>query len=302
MTGHLAANPAWTTSLRAGLSSSPGGSPVARLILSALLAAAAICAVPARAGGPAMAATTALPPELAAGAVVDEGYRAEFALCDAQNQFHGASFERDLGCRSDPNRAEALLRLPGGVIAYVSKLAVDLDGSPFACGPDRGHSDQCPTSLMLINAKGVETPLDADRVPYVVIPDAGPDPYRGEFTRLTGVRVGDLGVVIKDGRVVPVIVGDTGPYNKIGEGSLALHRALGRELCTDRDAGGVCRHVVDGMTSIDDGVTTILFPGSRRGDLTPNNVEAVVRAEGLRLWNDYRQSLRARADAGGPGR
>lgn len=240
-------------------------------------------------------------PELAAGVAVDEGYRAQFDLCDTQNQFHGESFERGRGCRGDPNRAEALVRLPGGPIAYVSKLAVDLDGSPFACGPDHQRSDQCPTSLMLEGADGAETPLDADRVPYVVIPAAGPDPYRGEFSRLTGVRVGDFGVVIKDGTVVPVIVGDTGPYNKLGEGSLALHRALGRELCTDRDQGGVCRHVVDDMTSIDDGVTTILFPRSRRDDLTPQNVEAVVKAEGLRLWNDYRRRVRALAGAAAGG-
>jgi hypothetical protein len=134
----------------------------------------------------------------------------------------------------------------------------------------------------------------------VVIPAAGPDPYRGEFTRLTGVGVGDFGVVIKDGIVAAVIVGDTGPYNKLGEGSLALHRALGRELCTDRDAEGVCRHVLDNMTSIDDGVTTILFPGSRRDDLTPANVEAVVKSEGLRLWNDYRRRVRPLAGGAGP--
>jgi hypothetical protein len=273
---------------------------MARLVLPLLFAAAAICAAaPARAEGPARTAVLALAPELAAGVDVDEDYRAQFDLCDTQNEFRGQSFERG-GCRGDPNRAEALLRLPGGVIAFVSKLAVDLDGSPFACGPDHQRSDQCPTSLMLADANGVETPLDADRVPYVVIPAAGPDPYRGEFSRLTGVEVGDFGVVIKDGTVAPVIVGDTGPYNKLGEGSLALHRALGRELCTDRDSGGVCRHVVDNMTSIDDGVTTILFPGSRRDDLTPENVEAVVKSEGLKLWNDYRRRMRALAGAEAP--
>jgi hypothetical protein len=265
---------------------------MARLVLPLALAAAAICAAPARA--------VTLLPELAAGVEVDEGYRAQFDLCDTQNQFHGESFERGRGCRGDPNRAEALLRLPGGPIAFVSKLAVDLDGSPFACGPDHQRSDQCPTSLMLSDGQGAEVPLDADRVPYVVIPAAGPDPYRGEFTRLTGVGVGDFGVVIKDGIVAAVIVGDTGPYNKLGEGSLALHRALGRELCTDRDAEGVCRHVLDNMTSIDDGVTTILFPGSRRDDLTPANVEAVVKSEGLRLWNDYRRRVRPLAGGAGP--
>jgi hypothetical protein len=273
---------------------------MARLVLPLLLAAAATCATSARAEDAGRAAALALLPELAAGVDVDEAYRAQFDLCDAQNQFRGESFERGFGCRGDPNRAQALLRLPGGAIAYVSKLAVDLDGSPFACGPDHQRSDQCPTSLMLNDRAGAEVPLDADRVPYVVIPAAGPGPYRGEFSRLTGVRVGDLGVVVRDGVVVPVIVGDTGPYNKLGEGSLALHRALGRELCTDRDPGGVCRHVVDDMTSIDDGVTTILFPGSRPDGLTPDNVEAVVKAQGLKLWNDYRRRMRAVAGGEGP--
>ncbi len=236
----------------------------------------------------------ALPPELAAGVDVDEAYRAQFDLCDAQNEFEGQTFQRWGGCRGDPNRAVLLRRLPGGPIAYVSKLAVDLDGSPFACGPNHQRSDQCPTSLMLADPRGERTPLDADRVPYVVIPS------RGEFSRLTGVGVGDFGVVIKDGVVAPVIVGDTGPPNKLGEGSLALHRALGRELCAQRDDGGVCVNVPDDITSIEDGVTTILFPGSARSDLTPGNVEAVARSEGLRLWKGYQRSRSARADATRP--
>jgi hypothetical protein len=275
---------------------------MARPVLPLLLAAAACAAsaLPASVRAEGGATAPLLPPELAAGVEVDEGYRAQFDLCDSQNEFRGERFERGRGCRGDPNRAQALLRLPGGAIAYVSKLAVDLDGSPFACGPDRQRSDQCPTALMFSRPDGGETPLDADRVPYVVIPAAGPVPWRGEFSRLTGVRVGDLGVVIRDGVVVPVIVGDTGPYNKLGEGSLALHRALGRELCTDRGGDGVCRHVVGDMTSIDDGVTTVLFPGSRPQGLTPDNVEAVVRALGLRLWDDYRRRMARGASGEGP--
>ena len=255
-----------------------------RQVLPPAVVALLLLASSARAEGP-----SALLPELAAGVDVDESYRAQFDLCDTQSRFEGGVSQRWGGCRGDPNRAELLRRLPGGPIAYVSKLAVDLDGSPFACGPNRQRSDQCPTSLMLEDAQGEPVPLDADRVPYVVIPS------RGEFSRLTGVRVGDFGVVIKDGVVAPVIVGDTGPPNKLGEGSLALHRALGRELCAERDGGGVCVDVPDDITSIEQGVTTILFPGSARSDLTPDNVEAVVRSEGLRLWRDYRRGRTAGA-------
>ncbi|MGZ3272260.1 MAG: hypothetical protein ACXU8Z_00730 [Caulobacteraceae bacterium] len=250
----------------------------------------------ARAESPGASSAQALAPELAAGIDVDEAYRAQFDLCDSQNEFEGQTFQRGGGCRGDPNRAVLLRRLPGGPIAYVSKLAVDLDGSPFACGPDHGRSDQCPTSLMLADGQGREAPLDADRVPYVVIPG------RGEFSRLTGVRVGDFGVVIKDAVVAPVIVGDTGPYNKLGEGSLALHRALGRELCAERDASGVCVEVPPDITSIEGGVTTILFPGSARSDLTPGNVETIVRSEGLKLWEGYRRrGLAVKTSSAGAG-
>ena len=258
--------------------------------VAAVLICAAGAQAPVRVQAPAMAVLS----DLASGMDLDEDYRAQFAACDAANEFHGESLPGGRGCRGDPNKVDLLRRLSDDAIAYVSKLSVDLDGSPFACSPDHGPSDQCQTSLMLRADDGERVPLDADRVPYVVIPSAGPDDaYRGEFSRLTGVRVGDFGIVIKDGTVVPVIVGDTGPYYKLGEGSMALHRALGRELCTQRDDDGVCRAVVPRMTSIDDGVITVLFPGSRRTDLTPQNIEAIVGAEGMRLWNARRSAATA---------
>ena len=219
--------------------------------------------------------------DLPAGQPVDEDYRRQFALCDRTERFRGLATH---GCKDDPNAVTALRRLPDGSIAYTAKLAVDLDGSPFACGPDHGRMDQCPTSLMLPDGAGGEVPVNADAIPYVVIPEAGPDAVRGEFTRLTGVGVGDFGVVIANGRVVPVIVADTGPFAKLGEGALALHRALGRELCARRGADHVCRRFVDSMESIEGNVTTVLFPGSARPGLTPDTIAEVVRREGRRLW------------------
>ena len=237
------------------------------------------------------AAAPALPPpswpsaiDLSAGTDIDEGYRAQFALCDQTGEFRGHSPYGGRACRGDPNQVRVLRRLPDGAVAYTSKLAVDLDGSPFACGADHGPMDQCPTSLMLPGPDGAETPVDSDRIPYVVIPAAGPPDVRGEFSRLTGVRTGDLGVVVHHGRVVPVIVADTGPFPLLGEGSLALNRALGRELCTKRDAGGTCRAVVDEMESIGGDVTTVLFPGSAPRGLTPATIADTVRREALRRW------------------
>ena len=187
------------------------------------------------------------------------------------------------GCRDDPNAVTALRRLPGGVIAYASKLAVDLDGSPFACSPNHGRMDQCPTSLMLPDGRGGEVPVDADTIPYVVIPFAGPDDVRGAFTKLTGVDVGDFGYVQYRGRVVPVIVADTGPFGKLGEGSIALHRALERELCSARNAKGVCTDVSDGIESIGSDVVTVLYPRSARPGLTPATLATTIRREVERL-------------------
>jgi hypothetical protein len=251
-----------------------------------------------------IAATTSIWPtgvKLPAGSPVDEYYRREFAMCDNAGMFRGSTSRYTRGCASDPNAVTELRRLPGGVIAYVSKLAVDLDGSPFACGPTHGRMDQCPTSLMLPDGSGGQVPVDADAVPYVVIPDAGPSEtagpqaVAGEFQRKTGLHVGDFGVVIAAGRTVPVIVADTGPYSKLGEGSLALHRMLGREQCTRRDDAGVCIAVVEDMASIARDVTTILFPGSGRDDLTSANVAELTRETGSRLWANYRRRFHVAA-------
>ncbi|WP_375393737.1 hypothetical protein [uncultured Sphingomonas sp.] len=227
---------------------------------------------------------------LPAGRAIDEDYRRQFDRCDQERRFRGR--RPKYGCKGDPNAVTALRRLPGGAVAFVSKLAVDLDGSAYACSPNRGRTDQCPTSLMLPDGRGGEVPVDAGTIPYVVIPQAGPKAVRGEFQRLTGVGIGDLGVVIANGRTVPVIVADTGPYAKLGEGSLALHQALGRRLCTARGGSGQCTAVVSPMESMTGGITTILFPGSARHDLTPATIGNVVRAEGLRLWKETRAQMR----------
>jgi len=61
-------------------------------------------------------------------------------------------------------------------------------------------------------------PLNADEIPYVVIPAAAPKGIDDhQFEALSKLRVGDYGVVIANGTTVPVIVGDEGPAYKIGE-------------------------------------------------------------------------------------
>lgn len=256
-----------------------------RIFLAGVAAAAALA--------PALTAAPA-PVDLAAGEAVDEAYRQEFGVCDEKDRFRGHHVH---GCRDDPNAVTALRRLPDGTIAYASKLAVDLDGSPFACSPDHGPMDQCPTTMMLPDGKGGEVPVDADTIPYVVIPWEGPRDVQGQFTDLTGVKAGDFGYVRFKGVTVPVIVADTGPFEKLGEGSIALHRALGRELCAVRDTRGTCTRVVDPMESIGGEVVTVLFPGSARDDLTPATIGAIIPTQVAMLRAKARLARRDRTPA-----
>ena len=65
-------------------------------------------------------------------------------------------------------------------------------------------------------------------------------------------RGGDIAAVSYRGRVAYAIYGDRGPRTKIGEGSIALARALG--IPSDPVRGGT-----------QGGVTYIVFPGSGTG-------------------------------------
>lgn len=280
------------------------------LVLLLALALAA-CAGPAPGQTPAPPAAEApraapaspVPSALPAGArPLDEAYRGLFEACDRTDRFGGIQLPirnasggiRWFGCSSDPSRVTHLLRWPDGTVAWEAKLAVDLDGSHFACTTP-GLTDLCGTWLMLRDASGGPVPVDSDRVPYVVIPIAGPpsDPSRpgvdvgGEFRERTGIRRGDLGVVLFGGQVVPVLVADGGPFNKIGEGSIALHRRLGRELCAARDAEGRCIRVVRPLSGIGSGVVTVVFPGSAPAGLRPDTIEAVVEREAMARWRAF---------------
>lgn len=69
-----------------------------------------------------------------------------------------------------------------------------------------------------------------------------------------GAKLGDFAVVIRPttGTYVYAIYADVGPANKIGEGSIALAKALG--ISSDPKSGGV-----------GSGVAYVVFPGTSRG-------------------------------------
>jgi len=145
----------------------------------------------------------------------------------------------------------------GDAVLFHAGMYVDADGAPNAYGPhNRGldftanalrggrflsvalHPDGSPviqrsgrykgfyvSTTSLHNAAGSPTVpatyVDARRIPYIVLPP--------EFMKQFGVALGDLAVVTnqKNGRSSFAIFADVGPHGKIGEGSVALARALG---------------------------------------------------------------------------
>jgi hypothetical protein len=273
--------------------------PVLALTLIASLAGG--CREPVRDPPPAVQG-----PSAAAGADVPAGapfladYAAEFAACDSAGTFNGRAMTGARSCRGDPNRLAGFERLPGGAIGFTSKLSLDMDGGWKACNSP-GLTDLCPTTYVYPELRGRpeaeqkarwrEAFVTSDTVPYVVIPVASnhPDPGQRrqegrEFRDRTGIVVGDVGVVILGERVIPVLVADGGPHNKIGEGSLALFDALGASRCRARVAGApeFCADVLN--ASLDGTVRTILFPGSAIAGLTPDTVNAQVSERARALY------------------
>lgn len=214
---------------------------------------------------------------------VDEGYRQEFTECDRTNRFRGQTMPSFRKCSGDPNNVRALLRFPDGTVFFDSKLSLDIDGSWLACKGSGAPTSQCPTSFnwpIRVSRPGQEHErfVDPDNVPYVVIPTtnlAGRSDR--EFRQLTGVELGDLGVVVYGDVIVPVMVADGGPHNKLGEGSSRLHELVGADKCRtgQRRNDGTRLPIAKRWTSDTyclnyrnasepHSVLTFIFPGTRR--------------------------------------
>jgi hypothetical protein len=92
--------------------------------------------------------------------------------------------------------------------------------------------------------------LGSNDLNYIVMP--------GGLSQRHGnqLKIGTLATVIYNGRVAHAVVADTGPHSKYGEGSIALHRALGFERIHDVN-------IVD--CGIDRGVITLIYLGMQMG-------------------------------------
>lgn len=147
---------------------------------------------------------------------------------------------------------ERMFNLPGGPLYFDSDLDLDTDGERDpGIVYERTHQDK--TSLAYPSGRY----LNANKTGFFVLP--------GGFYRGYGIHLGDIGAVLYKDRLCFGVFGDVGPSDKIGEGSIAMHRALGFERVRPdgqiRDLG------------IGGGVITIVFPNS--GDGTPQTAEAI---------------------------
>ncbi|WP_223206240.1 glycoside hydrolase family 75 protein [Streptomyces xanthii] len=142
----------------------------------------------------------------------------------------------------DGTRADIPVCRTQGAVHWKADLDVDCDGrAGRRCNGRTDPVFQNTTAYQQSDGR----PLNAETLPYVVVPAAGElwKPAR------SGIRAGTVAALVHKDRVVYAVVGDVGPADLIGEASYAAARAL-----------GVDPHPVRGGVAASD-VTYILFPG-----------------------------------------
>jgi hypothetical protein len=152
-------------------------------------------------------------------------------------------------------------------------LAKDPDGEPYVQGPNDPFPGYYVSATALMDrTKAVSDPgryVDASKIPFVVLP--------GGMARQLGARPGDFAAVFnpRNGKSSFAIFGDVGPFDRIGEGSVALAENLG--VRSDARNGGARR-----------GILYLVFPGSGNG--RPRPVEE-IEGEGRRLLLEWQASI-----------
>jgi hypothetical protein len=151
-------------------------------------------------------------------------------------------------------------------VHFLADMDVDCDGKETAvCNKSRDAAFQPQTAAVDSTGK----PLDAARVPYVVVPGVS---TRFDY-RSRGIRMGSLAAVFYNGKMSYGVVGDIGPTAIIGEASYAMASALG--INPDPSRGGT-----------GSGVTYLIFSGPQNVVTKLEDVnEARTKGEAaLRAW------------------
>jgi hypothetical protein len=205
----------------------------------------------------------------------------------------------------DPERIVPIGRLPGtAAFFYESGMTIDADGAPNAYHPDntglddlanagtpgrweglakdpygepyiQGPDDPYPgyyvsATALADRSKPISDPtryVDATKIPFVVLP--------GGMARELGARPGDFAIVFnqRNGKSSYAIFADVGPFDHIGEGSVALAEGLG--IRSDARNGGARR-----------GILYMVFPGSGNGRPRTNEEISAEGEKLLQAWED----------------
>lgn len=158
-------------------------------------------------------------------------------------------------------------------------LAKDGDGEPIIQGPNDPFPGYYISATALADrSKPYNDPtryVDASKIPFVVLP--------GGMARQLGARPGDFATVFnqRNGKMSYAIYGDVGPYDRIGEGSVALAENLG--IRSDARNGGTRG-----------GIVFLVFPGSGNG--RPRTIEE-INSEGQKLLQGWESSMLVNACA-----
>ncbi|MGW2814051.1 glycoside hydrolase family 75 protein [Streptomyces sp. NPDC001415] len=146
-----------------------------------------------------------------------------------------------------------------GAVFWKADLGIDCDGQiTEACNENTDPWFQPDTSFHQSNGK----PLNAEKLPYVVVPSPGSIWNYAS----AGIKGGGVVAVIYGNKVEYAVVGDTGPSNVIGEASYATAKALG--MNPDPKTGGA-----------QSGVTYILFKNSRSKPIESHGAAAALGDE-----------------------
>ena len=142
-------------------------------------------------------------------------------------------------------------------------------------GPGASPTDQTETWLTF-DAGSNRHFVNAEDVPFVVVPT----PFQAKnisFLGDTGIGKGDLAVAVKGNRCSFGVVGDAGPYFRLGEASIATHTDLGNPQCAVAGQHP-CRRLKagGGGVGIELGVTYVIFPGTRPQPLLAQTVVEVA--------------------------
>jgi Fungal chitosanase of glycosyl hydrolase group 75 len=168
-------------------------------------------------------------------------FRAGLAI-DADGAPHAYHPKDDPGLDYLENAGE-----PGDWWALVTDTG-ESDGDPII----QGSQDLAPgfyisTTTLEDQSKKRTDPkryVDSEAIPFFVLPN----------NKQFGAKLGDFGFVVNsaNGKSCGCVFADTGPDDELGEGSIALAKALGIDA-NPRDGG------------VDDGLAYIVFPSSGPG-------------------------------------